>query len=107
MSMSSLDSSMNSVSAVFTTDFYKRFKPSADDYRCLLIARLITGIVGLSSLGFALMMATWDIQSLWEEFTKYIGLLGGNLGGLFILSIFTRSAHSRSVMMGLLFSIII
>jgi len=105
--MSSLDSSMNSVATAFTTDFYKRFKPSAEDHVCLKIARAVTVVVGLCGMCFALAMATWDIQSLWAEFTKYIGLLGGGLGGLFILAIFTRRANSQGAMVGVLGSAIV
>ena len=105
--MSSLDSSMNSVATAFTTDFYRRFKPSTPDHRCLTIARIATVIIGLLGMGIALVMATWDIQSLWGEFSKYIGLFGGGLGGLFVLAIFTKRATATGALVGLLFSAIV
>lgn len=105
--MSSLDSSMNSVAAAFTTDFYRRFKPSVEDVKCLKVARIVTVVIGLCGMVFALMMATWDIKSLWSEFTKYIGLFGGGLGGLFILAIFTRRANARGAITGLIASAVI
>ena len=99
--MSSLDSSMNSVAAAFTTDFYRRFSPSVAVHTCLMVARIVTVVIGFCGMVFALAMATWDIQSLWLEFSKYIGLFGGGLGGLFILAIFTRRASSSGAMIGL------
>ena len=105
--MSSLDSSMNSVATAFTTDFYRRFRPSAEDRICLRVARIVTIVIGICGMCFALAMATWNIQSLWTEFSKYIGLFGGGLGGLFILAIFTRRANSRGAMIGLLASAIL
>ncbi|MHC4253497.1 MAG: sodium:solute symporter family protein, partial [Planctomycetota bacterium] len=105
--MSSLDSSMNSVATAFTTDFYRRFKPSVPDHRCLVVARWVTVVIGLCGMGFALAMATWDIKSLWNEFSKYIGLFGGGLGGLFVLAIFTRRANWRGALAGLLASAVI
>jgi len=105
--MSSLDSSMNSVATAYTTDFYRQFKSNNDDKKYLAVARLVTVVVGLCGMGFALAMATWDIQSLWSQFVKYIGLFGGGLGGLFILAIFTRRAHSTGAMIGLIGSAII
>lgn len=105
--MSSLDSSMNSVATAFTTDFYRRFRPYAEDRLCLKVARIVTIVIGIYGMCFALAMATWDIQSLWTEFSKYIGLFGGGLGGLFILAIFTRRANSRGAMIGLLASAIL
>lgn len=105
--MSSLDSSMNSVATAYTTDFYKRFNSSAEDHRCLAVARWVTVIIGLSGMVFALAMATWEIRSLWEEFYKYIGLFGGGLGGLFLLAIFTRRANWQGAMIGLTASAVI
>jgi SSS family transporter len=105
--MSSLDSSMNSVATAYTTDFYRQFKSHNDDKKYLAVARLVTVVVGLCGMVFALAMATWDIQSLWSQFVKYIGLFGGGLGGLFILAIFTRRAHSTGAMIGLIGSAVI
>ncbi len=102
--MSSLDSSMNSVATAFTTDFFRRFSPSVEDRTCLSVARWSTIIIGLCGIAIALAMATWNINSLWEEFSKYIGLFGGGLGGLFILAIFTRRANWQGAMIGLIAS---
>ena len=44
--MSSLDSSMNSVSTAFTTDWYSRFRPNASDQHRLLVARIATVVIG-------------------------------------------------------------
>jgi len=101
-SMSSLDSSMNSVSAAVTTDFYRRFKADATEPSCLRVARITTVAVGLAGIGFALWMANSDIKSLWDEFAKLLGLFGGGLGGLFMLAMFTRKAHGRGAVIGLI-----
>ena len=100
--MSSLDSSMNSVAAAVTTDFYRRFRPQAADRSCLALARGTTVAVGLLGTAFALMMAQWHIKSLWDQFATYLGLFGGGLGGLFILAIFTRRTHGVGALLGLL-----
>ena len=105
--MSSLDSGMNSVATVITTDFYKRFKNNISDKSSLFVARITTILIGFFGISFALSMSTWDIDSLWTEFYKYIGLFGGGLGGLFILAIFTRKANSYGVLIGLITSAII
>jgi len=99
--MSSLDSSMNSVATAVTTDFYRRFRPLATDRACLALARWVTVLVGLAGMGFALVMTGWDIKSLWDQFLKLIGLVGGCLGGLFLLGIFTRRAHGPGAVVGL------
>jgi len=103
-SMSSLDSSMNSVAAAVTTDFYRRFKGNADDRTCLALARWVTLIVGAAGTALALMMAGWGIKSLWDQINTFIGLFTGGLGGLFLLGVFTRRAHGRGAVVGLVAS---
>ena len=103
--MSSLDSSMNSVSAAFTTDFYQRFHQNVSPTNALRTARLVTVVIGLLSTVFALWMAAQpDIKSLWDEFSKYIGLFGGGLGGVFLLGIFTRRASGTGALVGIIAS---
>ena len=37
-------------------------------------------------------MATWDINSLWDEFNKILESFLGGLGGLFLLGMITRKS---------------
>lgn len=67
-SMSSLDSSMNSVSTVITTDFFRRLRPLNSEKAYLKLARILTIIIGIFGTGLALMMASWGISSLWDQF---------------------------------------
>jgi len=98
--MSSLDSSMNSMATVITTDFYRRFKTSVTDKHCLKLARWLTLVLGLIGTGSALVMATYEIKSLWDYFMAILGLLGSGLAGLFILGIFTRRANGPGALIG-------
>ena len=102
--MSSLDSSMNSVSASVTTDFYRRLKVNVDEESCLKLARIVTLTVGVTGVAFALWMAHSDIKSLWDQLVKYIGLFGGGLGGLFLLGMLNKRANSTGAICGLLIS---
>jgi len=101
-SMSSLDSSMNSVSAAVTTDFYRRFGRNVSGESCLRLARIATVVVGSLGTAFALVMAHSNIKSLWDTFVGVLGLFGGGLGGLFLLAIFTRRAHGVGAVIGLI-----
>jgi solute:Na+ symporter, SSS family len=98
--MSSLDSSMNSVATVLTTDFYRRFKPAVSDSACLKLARGLTVLLGVIGTGTAMWLAGSDIKSVWDQFLKILGLFGGSLGGLFVLGIFTRRANGTGAMAG-------
>jgi len=105
--MSSLDSSMNSMATVMVTDFYHRFKPGSSDRTRLMLARIITVVLGAFGTGCALLMATYPIKSLWDLFLALLGLLGGGLAGLFILGIFTRRANSAGAIIGVICSTVI
>ena len=105
--MSSLDSSLNSMATVLVTDFYHRFKPDSTDRRRLLLARIITVVLGVFGTGCALLMATYPIKSLWDLFLAMLGLLGGSLAGVFVLGIFTRRANSAGALIGVVCSTVI
>ncbi len=105
--MSSLDNSMNSVSTVITTDFYRRFKPQTSDKDCLRLARWITVILGVAATAAALFMAEFQVKSLWDAFLKMIGLIGGGLAGVFFLGRFTKRANSFGAIAGALASALV
>ncbi|WP_163378788.1 sodium:solute symporter family transporter [Cyclobacterium sp. SYSU L10401] len=100
--MSSLDSSMNSVATVVTTDFYHQWYPrDGEGKNSLLFARSITVIVGLLGTGFALVMANMGIPSLWDQFNMLIGLFAGGLGGIFLIGILSSSTNARGALIGI------
>ena len=106
-SMSSLDSSMNSVATVITIDFYKRFWPGSSETSRLNLARICTAIVGMLGVGFALLMATWNIKSLWDQLSIFIGLFAGGLGGIFLLGMLTKRTNGIGALIGLVSSAVI
>ena len=106
-SMSTLDSSLNSVSAALVTDFYVRFRPSAADSKRLMLARLLTAGLGVLATATSIALATFDIGSLWDTFQGMMGLLGGGLAGLFALGIFFRSANGAGAMTGAVASVFV
>ena len=86
--MSTLSSNINSVSAVITSDFYKTLAKKESRRKSMSIARWSGVIVGVFGIGMALILATWNIVSLWDQFNTFLGLLTGGLGALFIMGIF-------------------
>lgn len=101
--MSSLSSSLNSVSTALITDFYRRLAPKKEK-TLLFVAQMLTLVVGVIGTGLALVMATWGIASLWDQFNMILGLFTGGLGGVFVLGIFTKKANAGGAIMGLLVS---
>lgn len=119
--MSTLSASMNSSATAFVTDIYPKIwgrakkvsggaeDPAAaqDGKRMLRLARLVTLILGVLGVGFALLMATLDIKSLWDEFNKLLGILLGGLGGLFLLGMTTKRANSFGAVCGIIASVVV
>ena len=99
-SMSSLDSSMNSMATVLVTDFFRRLRPQASDRSCLALARMATVLIGLVGTLTAVYLAWVETQSIWDQFLKIMGLFGGGLAGLFVAGIFTRRTHQTGVLLG-------
>ncbi len=104
-SMSSLDSSMNSVSTLLVTDFYKRFRPHATDQRCLALGKWLTAAVGFFGTGAALLMATTEIKSMFDMWSQLVALVLGGFGGVFVLGMFTRRANGWGALLGAVSSI--
>lgn len=103
--MSTLSSSMNSAATAFVTDIWRKLRPARDGAGMLRTARLSTLVLGVVGVGFALVMASWEIKSLWDEFSKILGILLGGLGGLFLLGLLTRRANSFGALCGIAASI--
>jgi Na+/proline symporter len=105
--MSSIDSSMNSVSTAFTTDFYRRFRPDITDHAALRMARWVTAIFGVVGTAAAIFIATLDIQSVLDLWFKVLGLFASGLCGLFFLGILTRRPGTSAAIAGLVASAIV
>jgi len=99
-SMSTLDSSLNSVATALTTDWYSRFHPDAEDHSKLVLARWLTAILGVLATSMSLALASFDVGSLWDTFQASMGLFGGGLAGLFALGILTRRANGKGALVG-------
>ncbi len=106
-SMSTLDSSMNSVSTIIVVDFYKRFKKAVTDEACLRLAKWITVITGVFGTVFALILSRYSLPSLWDTFIMLTGLLGGGFGGVYALGMFTRRANWQGALVGIVSSIVV
>jgi ammonia channel protein AmtB len=71
------------------------------------LARRLTLMLGVVGTLAALLMATFEIKSLWDLFLQVLGLFGGGLAGSFALGIFTRRAHGRGALVGVIASAIL
>lgn len=104
--MSTLSSSMNSAATAYSVDIHFRFgwSKNVDE---LKLARIFTLIIGTTGILFAILMATWNVNSLWDEFQRILGLILGNLGGLFLLGLLTKRTSGKAAIIGVIGSIIV
>ena len=99
-SMSSIDSSINSMAACLVTDFSPRSKRTSFAAGSLKLARAITLALGLTGTMTALFIASYEVQSLWDLFLRFVGLFGGSVAGVFILGIFTTRSNAAGALFG-------
>ncbi|NRA97582.1 MAG: sodium:solute symporter, partial [Planctomycetes bacterium] len=97
---STISTSMNSVSTVLVTDWYRRFVPDRGDGHYLTAGRVLTVALGIIGTGTALVFASSLNRSLLDDYLAYVGLLTSILGGLFLLGILSRRAHAGGALAG-------
>ncbi len=101
--MSSVSSSINSAATSYSEDIHFRL---FNTEKKLLVARIVTFIIGIVGTLVAIFMAGFEIKSLWDVFQKILGLIIGSMSGLFILGIFFKKVNSQSAIIAFLGSII-
>ena len=105
--MSTVSSNVNSISTAFTTDIYGHLWPGSSDSRRLRIARISGMVSGGLGIGLALLMAGWNILSLFDYYNIILGLLGGGIAGVFAMAIFFPRINTRGALTGFIMSILI
>ncbi len=99
---STISTSINSMSTAVATDFVKPLNLIKTDRGYLFLGRALTVLFGTAGVLLALLFASSDIMSLWDQFMKILGLFGGAMCGLFCLGIFTTRANSIGAIIGAL-----
>jgi solute:Na+ symporter, SSS family len=105
--MSTLSSNINSVAAVITSDFYKSIAKKENRRTSMAIARWSGALAGFLGIGMALVLATWNIASLWDQFNTFLGLLTSGLGALFIMGIFFSRISGTAALTGVFGGLVI
>jgi SSS family solute:Na+ symporter len=105
-SMSSMDSTMNSLATSIVTDC-RRLKKTITDHQGLNLARWLTVLFGIFGTVMALIFATIDIPSLIDLMSIYNGLFMGALIGVFWLGMFTNRANALGTSIGIIVSAVV
>lgn len=100
--MSSLDSSMNAISAVFVTDIYRsRLRPGRDETHYLKTARIICCLAAFVMVGLAILLAYVETKTLQDVATMLGAVFGGGVLGLFFFGFFTTRGDGRAAGVGI------
>lgn len=97
---STLSTGLNSVATSWTLDIQKIWRPNMSDEKSTKIAKVVSSIVGVLSITFAIVLAYSNVSSAYEWFNGLMGLVLGIIGGTFTLGIMTRRANSKGAIAG-------
>ncbi len=103
--MSALAGSMNTVSILFTEDFYRKIKKDATDRERLVTMRIASLVAGTAATICALYMAKLNQRSLFQTWNELFALLGGGFLGIYILGTYTHRANAIGAFTGAIASI--
>lgn len=104
--MSTLSSNVNSVSAAITSDFIKKIVPNLGVKGELITARVAGIIAGTLGIIIAIILASSDIRSLWDQFNTFLGLFTSATGGLFLMGIFSKRINGIGAIAGIIGSLL-
>jgi len=104
VSMSTISSTMNSMSATVLTDVVRFSRNHISTDRQLFLAKALSVIFGILGTVIAVMMFFYHVGSLWDMIRRVTGLFMGGLAGLFLLGIFVRKANHTGALLGFIIS---
>ena len=103
--MSSLDSAINSLSAVTMRDIYQRYiKPDGDDRHNFMMSRVLTIFWGVVCTAFAFLVGSIS-DTVIEAINKVGSLFYGPILAAFVLGILFRSTTATGVKLGVLLGV--
>ena len=108
VAMSSLDSGINSVAAVFTVDIARRRNPDMTEPAALRLARKLSLIVGVTCTATAYVMYLLPSDyNIIGVAARTFNLALGPLGIMFIAGLFFRRVGQRAILVGVAGSLLI
>ncbi len=106
--MSTLDSSINASAATVTTDFYRRFHPSArSDSHYLRVGRWFSLLFSLIMIGVALLIHSMRTETLMDIQTVGYSVVSAGLLSLFVLGFMTVRVDTRAAWIATLGTVIL
>ena len=101
-SQSTVSSSLNSLSACYTMDLVKRFRPNLPEAYYVKTAKMVILVAGIFSSAAALYMVKTNQDELLKTFQSILGLFGAPIAGVFLLGMFTTKGNATGAFWGTL-----
>ena len=105
--MSSIDSILNSMAAVFTKDIYERHLAKNGEKATIKTSMLFTVAIGGIMTLFILFGFSGSTKSIVDVVGKYISYFAGPAAGAFLLAMFTLKANDHGVSIGFLLGLVL
>ncbi|MCI6348763.1 MAG: sodium/solute symporter [Negativibacillus massiliensis] len=104
--MSSVDSLLNSMSAVFTKDIYEYYFAKDRKESSLKVSKNITLVIGVIITVVIFVGFNGSAKSILDTVGNYISYFAGPAAGAFILAMFTTKAHDDGVAGGFVLGLV-
>jgi len=104
--MSSMSSAMNSISAVFVTDIYRRHLAAGrGDRHYVSVAKSSTLVSSVIMIIGAWVLVRSETKTLQHFYTEFTSIIAGGLLGLYLLGFLTTRGDGRAVGVGIAFAV--
>lgn len=103
--MSSVDSVLNSMATVFTTDIYERYMNKSGNKK-LSSSKWITVIIGVVITIFVMIGFNGSAKSVLDLVGSYISYFAGPATGVFLLAFFTKKTNDKGAAIGFVVGLI-
>lgn len=100
--ISSLDSDVNCLSAIFTEDFYGRLKKNVTDQQKLVFGKVTILIIGILTIAVASLFSYIGGEGVLGVVFSLYAIFSGGIAGMFLLGLFSRKANKKGLNLGIL-----
>jgi SSS family solute:Na+ symporter len=97
--MSSLDSGLNSVSTLFTMDFYTKANPEADTRKLMKVGRICTFTIMIIAILWAPQIGKFE--KLWDYLQNTLAWFCPPIVALFVVGLFSKRVNNFGAMAGI------
>ncbi|MGL5649737.1 MAG: sodium:solute symporter [Clostridium sp.] len=104
---SSLSSGINGIASTWTLDLAKSLKTNFTDEQATRYGKILSFAVGAFSIILAIVFANSHIESMFNFFNGFVGIILGLVGGLFGLGILTKKANTKGAIVGFIVSLVL